>query len=96
MNVIELPKILDMIAAPALRENFLLKEGYPIFVDAKRVQQLGAQCLQILLSAKMAWQADECDFILDQPSNDFIEFLRFMGVSVDDLSYITQADHKKV
>lgn len=96
MEIIYLPKILDMVAATPLRDNFLIKEGFSVLVNAENVQKLGAQCLQVLLSAKNAWEFNEYDFIVDKPSNEFIEFLSFMGIVIDDLSYLKQDIHKKV
>lgn len=87
MEIIELQKVLDMLAAPVLLESFLQKRGSKILVDAEQVQRLGAQCLQILLSAKRSWEAEGFSFGLNNPSPAFTDALGLMGVCVEDLTY---------
>lgn len=90
MQVVELQNVLDMVAAPALKDCFLQNEGNPLLINAAPVQRLGAQCLQILLSAKKDWEAKGVEFVLDSPSAAFIETAKFMGVAVEDLTYQAQ------
>jgi chemotaxis protein CheX len=51
LRVIELPDVLDLKAATPLTVEFLSMRGRPLDVDASRVERLGGQCLQVLLSA---------------------------------------------
>lgn len=87
IEIIELQKVLDLLAAPVLLESFVQKRGAAMLVDAEQVQRLGAQCLQILLSAKKAWEVEGFSFGLSNPSTAFIDALGLMGVSVEDLTY---------
>lgn len=93
MEVVELSKTLSLVAAPALLESLLQKKGQAVQVDADQVHRLGAQCLQILLSAKKNWEADDCSFVLENPSSEFSEAIALMGVSVEDLTYHVQDSH---
>lgn len=90
MQVLELQNVLDMIAASALKDCFLQNEGSPLLINAAPVQRLGAQCLQVLLSAKKTWEDRGVEFVIDSPSTAFIETAKFMGVAVEDLTYQAQ------
>ena len=81
---IELAPILDLNAASPLVGEFLSHRGEEVIVDASRVQRLGGQCLQVLLSAAMTWKADETPLAVVNPSPDFIEWLRRLGLSPAD------------
>ncbi len=89
---IELAPILDLNAALPLAAEFLSHRGEEVTVDASRVQRLGGQCLQVLLSAAMTWKADETPLAVVNPSPDFIEWLRRLGLSLAD--FIDQ-EHSK-
>lgn len=93
MEVIELSKTLDLVSAPALLESFLQKKGHSVQIDADQVHRLGAQCLQILLSAKKTWESDDCSFIFENPSEEFTEAIALMGISIADLTYNFQDGH---
>lgn len=86
METIELSKVLDLVAAPALLETLLQKKGQSVRINAEQVQRVGAQCLQILLSAKRTWEADGCGFSLDDPSPAFTEAVKLVGLSIEDLT----------
>jgi chemotaxis protein CheX len=89
---IELAPILDLNAASPLAGEFLSHRGEEVTVDASRVQRLGGQCLQVLLSAAMTWKADETPLAVVNPSPGFIEWLRRLGLSLAD--FIDQ-EHSK-
>lgn len=95
MEVIELSKVLDLVAAPALLEHFLQCKEQDILVDAQQVQRLGAQCFQILLSAKKTWETGGHGLSLGNPSPAFTEAVALMGGSVEDLIYLKQDSHKE-
>lgn len=80
-GVLELPDVLDLKAAAPLVGEFLAARGRALNVDASRVQRLGGQCLQVLLSAAKTWKAGEIPFALVNPSSDFIEGLARLGIS---------------
>lgn len=95
MQVIELSKNLDLVAAPALLENLMRYKGQDILVDARQVQRMGAQCFQILLSAKKTWETERYDLNLANASADFVEAVALMGGNVEDLTYLKQDSEKE-
>lgn len=86
-NVIGLPSVLDIVAAPELLDSFLQRRGSPLSVDAGGVQRLGAQCLQICLAARAAWASDDITLEFKNPSEDFLASLELLGISIDRLAY---------
>lgn len=85
-EVIELSPVLDLVAATDLLNVFFEKRGHDLEVEACHVRRLGAQCLQILLSAKATWVEDGCRFEVKDHSEEFIEYLRIMGLHPEDLN----------
>lgn len=83
--VIDLPAHLDLTAAGPLAERLLAARGEPIVLDAAHVEKLGAQCLQVLLSAVATWKADMTELDIAQPSEGFTEGLATLGLSLDAL-----------
>jgi chemotaxis protein CheX len=79
--VLELPEFLDLKAAAPLVGQLLALRGEELSIDASRVQRLGGQCLQVLLSAAMTWKADEAPLAFINPSADFIEGLKRLGIA---------------
>lgn len=90
-DAIELPSVLDLVAAPGLLENFLQKRGHDLILDAGQVQRVGGQCLQVLLAAHAAWAADGHNLLLQNPSEPFIDMLALMGLSPDELTHHVSA-----
>ncbi|HTV34131.1 MAG TPA: STAS domain-containing protein [Methylocella sp.] len=85
-GMMELPDILDIKAAATLAEELLTLRGKALEIDASRVQRLGGQCLQVLLSASMTWKADGNLFTLTRASSDFLEGLGRLGVSITEFN----------
>lgn len=84
---LELPPVLDLVAAPALLDLFLQRRGQNITIDAGQVQRLGGQCLQVLLAACAAWEADGHELQLGNSSEDFTAALELMGASPEELTH---------
>jgi chemotaxis protein CheX len=82
---LELPEILDLKAAMPLVAEFLHCRGRDLCVDASKVHRLGAQCLQVLLSADLTWKADEAALCFTDPSPDFLDGLSKLGIDPKDL-----------
>ncbi len=80
-TVVALDATLDVTQAAPLRGVLLALRGKDIVVDASEVQHLGAQCGQILLSAKKTWSADGRAMPLERASAGFTEGLRLLGLS---------------
>jgi chemotaxis protein CheX len=95
-NALELPSILDLIAAPGLLEAFTTRRGEALAVDAGGVQRLGAQCLQVLLAARAAWAADGMALGVENPSPEFSATLELLGASPEDLTHGAQQEGKEL
>jgi chemotaxis protein CheX len=77
--IIALPAVLDLKAARPLASELLARRGGALCLDASRVERLGALCLQVLLSARLTWDADGKPLTLKDPSPVFEEQFRRFG-----------------
>ena len=66
-------------AAAPLATALLQRRGHDLTLNAAGVRQLGGQCLQILLAARTAWQADGYRLHVADPSAEFMEALSLLG-----------------
>ena len=82
---IELPEILDLNAASALAVELLGHRGEALCVDASRVERMGGQCLQVLLSAANTWKADAVPLAIVGASSGFTDGLARLGVAPAEL-----------
>jgi chemotaxis protein CheX len=78
---LQLPEILDLRAAGPLSAEFLAHRGNHVAVDASRVQRVGAQCVQVLLSAVATWAHDGHNFEVVKPSAEFGDGIALLGFS---------------
>ena len=81
--VVRLGQVLDLNAAGPLAHELLALRGRDLELDASAVQRLGAQCLQVLLSARATWDADGAAFALVSPSSEFISTLALLGAPIE-------------
>jgi chemotaxis protein CheX len=81
--VLRLGQVLDLNAAGPLASELLALRGRDIDVDASAVQRLGAQCLQVLLSARATWDADGAAFAVVSASDEFTATLALLGAPID-------------
>jgi chemotaxis protein CheX len=95
-NALELPSILDLVAAPGLLEAFISRRGDSLTMDAGEVQRLGAQCLQVLLAARAAWAADGQMLVLENLSDEFSATLELLGATPEDLRHDAQRNGPKL
>jgi chemotaxis protein CheX len=72
--------VLDIKAALPLAEGLLAQRGSELVIDASRVERLGAQSLQILMSAVSTWQADGLSIEFVDPSEPFVQALELLGI----------------
>ena len=79
-DVLRLPNSLDLPAARPLAAALLERRGKPITIDASAVGQIGAQCVQVLLSAKRTWQADGVPLSVVNCAERMIEDLKLIGI----------------
>jgi chemotaxis protein CheX len=80
-NTVMLPEILDLTAASPLASELLAQRGKNLTVDASRVQRVGAQCVQVLLSASATWRHDELSFEIAKSSTEFLDGIGLLGLS---------------
>jgi chemotaxis protein CheX len=78
---LELAEVLDLKAAAPLASSLLAHRGTDIAIDSSKVKRLGGQCLQVLLSAKYTWSADDMSLEFVNPSSEFAEALEGFGFS---------------
>lgn len=81
--VLRLGQVLDLNAAGPLAHEFLSLRGRDLQVDASAVERLGAQCLQVLLSARATWDADGAAFSVVAPSSEFASTVALLGAPID-------------
>jgi chemotaxis protein CheX len=67
-------------AARPLANSLIERRGRPIVIDASAVSQVGAQCIQVLLSAKRSWETDGVPLSIVNCSSRAIDDLRLLGI----------------
>ena len=77
---LRLPEVLNLSAAAPLAKALLGRQGADIALDASEVQQLGTQCLQVLLSAAATWSASGATLRIVNRSDGFTAGLELVGV----------------
>lgn len=82
----QLPERFDSAAAASVLDGFKRHRGSALTVDASAVRRVGAQGLQILISATRAWQADGYALALENASAELIDAAQLLGLSHSDLS----------
>ena len=80
-QTIQLAAILDVRAAGPLAAELAARRGQDVTLDACEVRRLGAQCLQVLLSARASWAAEGVCFRVSAPSDDFTDTLTLLGAA---------------
>ena len=85
-STVELPTVLDLRAAKPLADQLLSLRGNSVKLDASKVEKLGGQCVQVILSAAKTWEADCSDIEIVFPSPAFLAGLQTLGLSTDQLS----------
>lgn len=81
-----LPSELDIKAAAPLAAELIAARGADLALNAAQVERIGAQCLQVLLSAAATWHADGVELTLQEPSPAFADAAGIAGL---DLSRFT-------
>ncbi len=79
-GVLRVPISLDLPAARPLAAALLERRGQSITIDASAVGQIGAQCVQVLLSAKRTWEADGVSLSIVNFAARIIEDLKLIGI----------------
>ncbi len=79
-NSLVLESDLGAKAVAGLQAALLARRGHAIVIDASNVGHIGGGCLQLLLSAKLTWEADVQSFNLVSPSQSMVQALEFTGL----------------
>ena len=80
-NLLKLPEVLDLNAAGRLHEQVLAYKGDDVDIDASDVTRVGAQCVQVLLSAAVSWRSEDRKLRVSQASDAFVKTLQLLGIS---------------
>jgi len=78
-TLLPLPKVMDLSAAKHLAADLLAARGQPVALDASYVQRVGGLCLQVLLSARRTWAADQVAFEIVNPAPAFMKCMAQLG-----------------
>lgn len=85
-RIFELPAVLDFKAATPLAECLFALRGASLAIDASRVERIGGQCLQVLLSAKKTWSADNTALSFTKLTPALVDGLRLLGIAEADFT----------
>jgi chemotaxis protein CheX len=83
---VSLPPKLDTAAAAALRTELENASGDSIAFDAAQVEQLGAACLEMLLSAVVLWRKNGQTVSFENVSQTMADDLGRFGLTPDRLA----------
>lgn len=75
-----LPATLTSRYASDLLDDLRALRGQPLSLDASSVQQIGALCLQVLLSARETWSADGQPFSMTDVSEEMARRWSLFGL----------------
>jgi len=81
IKALMLDPVLDLKAAASLQTEILAHRGQALEIDASAAQRLGAQCLQVLLSAQRTWSDDAIPLHLVHRSEALTAALELFGAS---------------
>ena len=81
VGITVLPAVMDLTAAGPLASEFVMRRGSGLAVDGSGVERMGAQCFQVLLAARAAWNADGHPFALRAPSAALAQTLEALGAA---------------
>jgi len=85
-----LPSELDIKAAGPLAAELLAARGKDLVLNAAQIERVGAQCLQVLLSAAATWSADGAEISIEEPSPAFSDAIAVAGL---ELSHFSARNH---
>ncbi|MBO0664335.1 STAS domain-containing protein [Jiella sp. MQZ9-1] len=80
-TIFALPQVLDLKAATPLTEKLMALRGQDLVIDASKVERLGTQCVQILISAAATWKDEMAAFTIAEPSDAFTSGLQVLGLT---------------
>ena len=80
-QVLVLEEALDLSAASELAKSLNAMRGKAVTIDPAHVGRVGAQCIQVLVSASKSWSEDGVEFLVEPGSEPFNEGLRLLGLT---------------
>ena len=75
---------LDSAHAEALRDILLKNQSDDIELDGSAVEQIGGQCLELLMSVRHLWGQNGKSVVLENASKQMIDDLARFGLTSDD------------
>lgn len=82
---VALGRKLDTAASSALRDELLTAADSDIVLDGAEVEQLGALCLEVILSVVALWPKSGHSVSLENPSSQMVDDLGRFGLTPDTL-----------
>ena len=79
---VTLAPILDLRAAVPLADALKAHRGHDVEIDASEVARVGAQCVQVLLSALKTWREEARRLEIVASSDVFEEGVKLLGVEL--------------
>ena len=76
---------LDTAASALLRDEFLTHENEDLVLDGSAVEQLGGQCLELIMSVGVLWAKAGHKVTLEAPSPQMVDDLKRFGLTPDTL-----------
>lgn len=76
---------LDSSSAGTLRDELVAAHGKDLVLDAGQVEQLGALCTEVLMSARHLWAEQKTSLTIENPTDQMMDNLGRMGLSLDDV-----------
>lgn len=80
---VTLPEALDLKAAVPLVNSLLSARGGAIRLDGSTVRNVGAQCLQIILSARQTWERDGLPLTIINPTEHLLAAFADAGLNIE-------------
>jgi chemotaxis protein CheX len=87
---INLPKALDLRAASPLANALLSSRGGAMRLDASQVETVGAQCLQVILSARQTWERDGVPLTIVNATTALLSAFADAGLNTEGLIEVEQ------
>lgn len=75
-----LPEMMDLRAAGSLAASLLSAQGSPLVLDGSNVKKIGAQCMQLIVSAHLTWERDGMSLMVVKASKELMESFRAAGL----------------
>jgi chemotaxis protein CheX len=79
-GTLQLSEVLSLAVATPLAKALTERRGTDVVIDASHVRHLGAQCLQVLLSAASTWSAEGASLRICNRSTGFLLGLQLVGL----------------